>query len=625
MLTLALKEFVHLHSLPTTTSSTSTNKTAHRPRVHAYLTYDALADHLTRSLVGIDTSLEHYTAPPHQPLNSLNSTHTIINTLLYHHTARATLVMLKDKCIPPIRDHDPLISVSATPCVSSSSLPIFNNTPTPHTTNTTHTDILTNYDYIYETILHILQSIIIHSELRLVEDLITSHTLKTPPKVNIKTVPKPEKMSTPENSAHFDLMIPKNIIYSEAIVSVLLDILPSKYIRFIGKGNTNNTNHNEYRIHCIESSIFMSQLSYIINNYNNNPIQHYILKQKYYSEKGQNYDQTSSTSYPTGTVPSKLQSSNTVETNKLIPRSLSNTFDDRYNKAHSLFETAIHKVSTVGSLTTSLTTSTTTPYTDTNTTTTGTGINKGKGGTNTYKISEKDEVMIIDLLLLASPYVKSLFYRRNSEIDPSTTGSGSGSASNSTSAANQPLSGPTYTPNIDPTTAIDDSNSNGDSSSAPDKPITLLDSPAEYLTWLLEEGSLSSIARTPDSSFQATQLYYRYRDPWEVHVADPAWLDKGVDYIRYGRERYTGMSRLTSTSSGDGSGGGGVGGYSTLLLDLLDKSASSTAKMITRNRGIHTYIYSTYTYYTLFHCLYVRIYDRYKYRQPHRPLAVLRR
>ena len=577
---------------------------AHRPRAHTYLSYDALADHLTRSLVGIDSSQVHYTVSPHQPLNFPSAHTNSINTLLYQHAARATLVMLKYKCIPPVRNSDHLISVSATPCVSSSALPIFNTTsPTPHTPHTATTDMLTNYDYIYETILHILQSIIIHSELRLVEDLITSHTLKTPPKFNInKNVLKPEKTQKPENAAHFDLMISKNIIYSEALVSVLLDVLPSKYIRFIGKGNTNT---NEYRIYCIESSIFMSQLSYIINSYNNNPTQHYILKQKYYSEKGQNYDQTSSTSYPTGTLPSKLQSLNTVETNR-INRSLSNTFDDRYNKAHSLFETAIHKVATVGSLTTSLTTSITTPYTDTNTTTagTGTGINKGKGTTNTNKISEKDEVMIVDLLLLATPYVKSLFYRRNSEIDPSTTGNGSGSGN--TANPHPPLSGTAFTPSIDPPTAITDGGSNVDASSGADKPITLLDSPAEYLTWLLEEGSLSSIARTPDSSFQATQLYYRYRDPWEVHVADPAWLDKGVDYIRYGRERYTGMSRLATTSSGDGSGGGSIGGYSTLLLDLLDKSASSTAKMITRNRG--TYIHSTYTYYTLFHCLHAYIY-----------------
>jgi hypothetical protein len=54
----------------------------------------------------------------------------------------------------------------------------------------------------------------------------------------------------------------------------------------------------------------------------------------------------------------------------------------------------------------------------------------------------------------------------------------------------------------------------------------------------MEIGTLQSITKSPENAFEGAKLYYRYKDPWEVHVPDAASHASDSDFIRYGRNRF---------------------------------------------------------------------------------------
>jgi hypothetical protein len=105
---------------------------------------------------------------------------------------------------------------------------------------------------------------------------------------------------------------------------------------------------------------------------------------------------------------------------------------------------------------------------------------------------KREEDILIALLIECIPYVRNLFYRRSSEMRKD---------SNNEAETDR-----------DKRESIDQLSS------------SKLLSPAEYLTWLMEEGRLANITKPPDSAFQGTRLYYKYKDPWEVQLFEFYYL-----------------------------------------------------------------------------------------------------
>ena len=140
-------------------------------------------------------------------------------------------------------------------------------------------------------------------------------------------------------------------------------------------------------------------------------------------------------------------------------------------------------------------------------------------------ILQRDEELLIQLLLTATPFVRSLFYTKQSSKQqqsqqqaaddsfippPPSPGTAtflhwatgeSGSSSTQLTALNKQLSAKSVW---------------SDAESLSGSEACMLLSPAEYLTWLMEENVMQSLSKQPDTAFHGARLYYRYRDPWEV-------------------------------------------------------------------------------------------------------------
>jgi hypothetical protein len=180
-----------------------------------------------------------------------------------------------------------------------------------------------------------------------------------------------------------------------------------------------------------------------------------------------------------------IQAHSHIATVNHIRRAISHTFDEKFHQAQSAVENIVHIVSTSALSSHS-----------------PSGGSKMQSNVSISSLNsslqvkaandKREEDILIALLIECIPYVRNLFYRRSSEMRKD---------SNNEAETDR-----------DKRESIDQLSS------------SKLLSPAEYLTWLMEEGRLANITKPPDSAFQGTRLYYKYKDPWEVQLFEFYYL-----------------------------------------------------------------------------------------------------
>lgn len=401
------------------------------------------------------------------------------------------------------------------------------------------TSVAVAFEYIYSTTVDFIQALTTISESSLTYQLLkSSHSLL---------------------SHHDDDSMSLPIICAEALAVQIFKVLPNNYVRFPGKGCGT---FSEHRICCIDSNDLISHLAKTINQYNSKVNSSVLVSINATSVEMSSASASASasnnikgksrnnitfdtsgyaTSKDDSTIPIQplnttntssdfihkgLSSSpshsntkhSTVPAKKGLRKALSTTFDEKFKKAHSFIESVVHRVSTTGHLN---------AHDHSDTSHEISGVNNNSNSRNGEKLHTsssgifssskgrktdddiRDTQLLLQLLLASTPFVRQLFYPRSL-----------------------------------PTNADNQDGSNEDHIDLNDgyqletvQDITLL-SPAEYLTWLMEIGTLQSITKSPENAFEGAKLYYRYRDPWEVHVADTSSHISATDFIRYGRNRY---------------------------------------------------------------------------------------
>lgn len=323
--------------------------------------------------------------------------------------------------------------------------------------------------------------------------------------------------------------LPAHMQCAESLIVQLFRVVPNKMVCFPGSGCGMAADH---RVQCLEATELISTLGKIIKQYNalrdaslnlNNlphaPSLSSIAaippppSQSQVKFAQQPVDSGSSSSSGSTSKPSKQPSHGVKK---------STSFDSQLRKAHAMVDSLIHRVSSsTGHSHSAVLEAMHISRSHANLSSSSSSDSVSSVGSDKFSresILQRDEELLVQLLLTATPFVRTLFYTKHSAKHQTADDSAPPPPSPGTAAllhwaTGDSGSGGGYIEHLNKQLSFKSVMS--DAESACGEPSALL-SPAEYLTWLMEEEVMQSVSKQPDTAFHGARLYYRYRDPWEV-------------------------------------------------------------------------------------------------------------